>query len=193
MSEHQPSHPLDPSRADAALGVLVGVAPDIAVVAARRVDADWPGVGLLVAGALAAARWGVDLVPAIQRLADDEPLRGTTSDYEVRFAVEEASDDLDRALDRLAAGMWDGEDGEAILLPPRDAEIAAATIAIEGRRAWQLDSGTPPRSSARVAALAARLGARLVTDGHDPVAQATGPLDGDETTVLVGWDRLLRT
>lgn len=183
----------DPTRTDAALGVLVGATPEAAVAAAGRVADDWPGLGLLVAGAVAAARWGVDLVPAIQRLADAEPLRGSTSDYEIRFAVEEASDDLDRALDLLTARLWDVVDTGVVLLPADDAEMAAAVGAVEGRKAWRLDSDTEDVTRVRVASLAQRLGIHLVTEGHGPVAQEAESEDDRDTGVLVGWDRLLRT
>ena len=79
------------------------------------------------------------------------------------------------------------------MLPADDAEMAAAVGAVEGRKAWRLDSDTEDATRLRVSSLAQRLGVRLVTEGHDPVAHETGSRDDRDTGVLVGWDRLLRT
>lgn len=166
---------------DTALALLLGISQDRAAAAARHVESVFGRLGLLTTAAVAAARWGIDLVPAVERLAEAEPLRGAISDYEQRYGAEEATDELERALERLHPPSASSPQA-AVPLPSDQLEVAAVLAARAGSPRWSVDSssGVPPshRAIARVAALAAHIGAEFTAGDEAPSAGVELDPDG---------------
>lgn len=168
---------------DQALVVLIGGEEQMARMAAVAAVEAWPGHGALTAGAVAAARWGVDLLPALQRLADGERPRGSVSDYEWRFGSEEAADELEEALDGVAERIAGRGESGSVVLPVGHPEVHAALAAVRGIGRWELPLGLERRARMRCAVLAGVLGATATPSIKVPVAVRLDPVGVASTYV----------
>lgn len=169
------AHDTDPVEVDQALILLLGGEEEMAAAAAAVANDRWPGHGALTAAAVAAARWGVDLLPALQRLADGEQPRGSVSEYEWRFGSEEASDDLETALRDLALKIAGPAQTDRVALPLEQPEVHAARAARDGIGRWDLSAGRagPPMWRCRV--LAEALGVTVTGSATVPEDAVVDP------------------